>query len=107
MKGGVDFFRSYRGVGSVEMALLRYFKPANGLPDPKGSLSTTISPDDIAEMNKEVEEATRSIAGGKRGHYQTYTSSERSQIGKYASQHEATAAWRHFSHEICESRTAK
>ena len=88
MKGGVDFFAaSYRGVGTVEMALLRYLKPANGLPDPKGSLSTTISPDIIAEMNKEVEEATHSVAGGKRGHYQTYTSSERSQIGKYASQH--------------------
>ena len=104
MKRGVHFFRSYRGVSSsVEMSLLRYFKPANGLPDPKGSLSTTISPDVIAEMNKEVEEATRSVAGGKRGHYQTYTSSERSQIGKYASQHGATAASRHFSHKLKKS----
>ena len=48
----------------VEMALLRYLKPANGLPNPKGSLSTMISPDVIAEMNKEVKEASRSIAGG-------------------------------------------
>ena len=60
-------------------------------------------PDVIAEMNKEVEEATRSVAGGKRGHYQTYTSSERSQIGKYASQHGATAASRHFSHKLKKS----
>ena len=51
------------------MALLRYLKPANGLPDPKGSLSTMISLDVIAEMNKEVEEASRSVAGGKRGHF--------------------------------------
>ena len=52
MKVDVDFFHSYRGVSLVEMALLRYFKPANGLPNPKGSLSTTISPDVIAEMKK-------------------------------------------------------
>ena len=85
------------------MALLRYRKAANGLPDPKGSLSTMISPDVIAEMNKEVEEASRSIAGGKRGHYKMYTSSEHSQIGKYASQHGATAALRHFSHKLKKS----
>ena len=28
----------------VEITLLRNFKPANGLPDPKVLLSTTISP---------------------------------------------------------------
>ena len=67
------------------MSLWRYLKPANGLPDPRGSLST---PDVICEMNEEVEEATRCAAEGKkRGPYKTYSSSERSQIGKYASQH--------------------
>ena len=33
------------------MSLWRYLKPANGLPDPRGSLSTAISPDIIREMN--------------------------------------------------------
>ena len=78
------------------MALLRYLKPANGLPDPKGSLSAMISPDVIAEMNKEVEEANRGVhvAGGKRGHYKTYTSSERSQIGNYAYENPMRIQWK-------------
>ena len=83
------------------MSLLRYLRPANGLPDPRGSLSTVISPDVISEMNEVVEEATRCTAAGKkRGPYKTYSSSERSQIGKYASQHGATAASRHFSAKL-------
>ena len=90
-------------VSSVEMAFLHYLKPANGLPDPKGSLSTTISPHIIAEMNKEVEKASRCVAGGKCGPYKTYTSSKCSQIGKYASQHGATAASRHFSSKLKKS----
>ena len=72
------------------------------VPIHKGPLSTMISPDVIAEMNK-VEEASRSIAGGKRGHYKMYTSSERSQIGEYASQHGVTTALRHFSHKLKKS----
>ena len=48
------------------MALLRYFKLAGGLPHPKCSLSSAIDPDIIAEMNKEVEEASHSEA--KQGH---------------------------------------
>ena len=78
------------------MALLHFLKPANGLPGPKGSLSTMISLVVMAEMNKEVEDGSRSVAGGKCGHYKMYTSSKCSQIGKYTSQHGATAASRHF-----------
>ena len=43
------------------MSLLRYLKPADGLPDPRGSLPTVISLDVISEMNEEVEEATRCV----------------------------------------------
>ena len=83
------------------MSLLRYLKPANGLPNPKGSLSTAISPEVISEMNKEVEETTRcATEGKKRGPYKTYSPSERSRIGKYAFQHGATAASRHFSTKL-------
>ena len=80
------------------MALFRHFKPANGLPDPKGSLSRMMSPEVITEMNKEVEEA--SCSRGKHGPYKTYNPSERFQIGKYASQHGATAAARYFSSKL-------
>ena len=34
----------------AKMSLLRYLKPANGLPDPRGSFSTVISPDVISEI---------------------------------------------------------
>ena len=40
------------------MFLLRYLKPANGLPDPRGSLSTVSSPEVISEINEDIEEAT-------------------------------------------------
>ena len=83
------------------MALYRYFKPANGLPDPKGSLSSKMSSEDIAEMNKAVEEA--SCSRGNRGPYKTYSPSERFQTGKYASQHGATAAARYFSTKLMKS----
>ena len=40
-------------------------KPANGLSDHRGLLSTVISPDVISEMNEEVEEATHCTAMGE------------------------------------------
>ena len=69
------------------MALLRYLKPVDGLPDPRGSLSSSIPTQAIAEANKEVQKAILSEAGGKRGAYQQYSSTVRSDIGKYACQH--------------------
>ena len=80
------------------MALLRYFKLAGGLPHPKCSLSSAIDPEFIAEMNKEVEEASHSEA--KQGPYSTYTSSECLQIGMYASMHGTKAASRLFSSKL-------
>ena len=82
------------------LALFRYFKPSSGLPDPKVSLSTIVSPDCIAEMNREVEEASCRIPSRKCGPYKTYSSSERLQIGKYAFQQGATAASRRFSNVL-------
>ena len=37
------------------MSLLRYLKPINGLPDPRGLLSTTMSREAIAAANQEVQ----------------------------------------------------
>ena len=54
-------------------------------------------------MNREVEEASRGVTGGKRGPYKTYSPSEHSQIGKYASQHGATAASQNFSRKLKKS----
>ena len=42
---------------SDEMALVWYMKPIDGLPDPRGSLSRSISIQVITEVNREVQKA--------------------------------------------------
>ena len=44
----------------AEMSILRYFKPKDSLPDPKGSLSASMSSEAIASANGEVREAMAS-----------------------------------------------
>ena len=58
----------------VRMSLLRYFKQRDGLPDPRGELSTAIRPSAIARANREVlqEIAATTQAGKKRGPYRKY-----------------------------------
>ena len=41
------------------MALYKYFKRKEDLPNPRGSLSSSISPRAIASANREVEEEIR------------------------------------------------
>ena len=45
----------YENFCIVEMSILSYFKPKDGLPDPKGSLSSILPSQAIALANKEVE----------------------------------------------------
>ena len=59
-------------VFKVNMALLRYLKPTDGLPDPKGSLSSTMHPQAIAQANEEVREPMKSVLR-KCGPYQVYS----------------------------------
>ena len=57
------------------MALLKYLKASkDGLPDPKGSLSSPIPTRVIAEANWEVKQllSHHSANGGKRGPYKRY-----------------------------------
>jgi len=72
-----------RGVESVNgrarMSILNYFKARRdyNLPNPRGSLSGSLSPSAIASANKEVEallkatsgSSSSSFSGGKRGPY--------------------------------------
>ena len=53
------------------MSILSFFKPKDGLPDPKGLLLSTCLPSQaIALANKEVEKATSEKGiGKKRGQY--------------------------------------
>ena len=52
------------------MSILNYFKPRDELPDPKGSLSTSMSSAAIASANREVEKAMEDTnKSKKRGPY--------------------------------------
>jgi len=49
----------------TKMALLRWLQPRNSLPDPRGSLSSSIPSLAIAAANQEVEEAICTASSGK------------------------------------------
>ena len=51
------------------MSLLKYFKPKDGLPDPKGPLSQSLPSRVIAAANSEVAKAIAGASGKKRGEY--------------------------------------
>ena len=65
------------------MALLRYMRPVDGLPDPRGQLFLTLPSSSIAEANRLVQEVTKEAAKQKREPYKTYSPTVRSEIGKY------------------------
>jgi len=69
------------------MALLRWLQPRNGLPDPRGSLSSSIPSQAIAAANQEVEEAIRTASSGKRVPYRQYSLTVQAKIGKYTCHH--------------------
>jgi len=73
------------------MALLRWLQPRNGLPDPRGSLSSSILSQAIAAANREVEEAIRTASSGKRAPYGHYSPTVWAIIGKYACSYECTS----------------
>ena len=53
------------------MSIRRFFKPIDGLPDPKGSLSAAIPSAAIASANREVQKVMDS-GNKKRGPYKKY-----------------------------------
>ena len=57
----------------AKMALLRWLQPRNGLPDPRGLLSSSIPSQEIAAANREVEEAIHTASSGKRGPHGQYS----------------------------------
>ena len=58
---------------SLRMSIRKYFKPKDGLPDPKGSLSCILPSQAIAVANKEVEKIMNEKGGTKKcGQYGRY-----------------------------------
>ena len=82
----------------LEMALLRYLKPVDGLPDPRRSLLSSIPSSAIEEANAQVQKVIG--AKRKRGPYQTYSPRLHFKIGEYACQHGVPSAARYFSRKL-------
>ena len=83
-------------VFKVNMTLLRYLKPTDGLPDPKGSLSSSMHPQAIAR---------RSQGGHEKCIKKTWTVSgvqcrHTNKIAKYARHYGITAASHFFSRKL-------
>jgi len=70
------------------MLILDYFKKK--LPDPKGTLSRTMSIHAISCANEEVEASCKRLGTGKKRN--VFTPKERVELGKLACQIRATAA---------------
>ena len=83
----------------LEMALLRYLNPQNGLPDPRGSLSSTIPTQAIAQANEQVQEAIHTEKE-IRGPYKKYSPTVQAEMGKYACHRGMAAAACFFSRRL-------
>ena len=67
------------------MALHRYFKISNKLPDPYSPLLKTVPSDAIKEVNKIVERSIQNASTqGSRGTCLKFTSTQQAQVAKYA-----------------------
>ena len=77
------------------MNLYSYSNPTNGLPDPRGSLSSDVTPEAIYLANKEVECTLKeSAVSKKRGVNAKYLAPEvREEIGKYVDVHDSTSTF--------------
>ena len=73
-----------RGSGDKAVALYQYFQPSNGLPDPSGSLSASVSHVTIKDANEAVRSTTQSKP---RVNYAKFIPKQQAVIGKYASLH--------------------
>ena len=80
------------------MALLRYLQSKDNLPNPRGTLSSSMPSQAIAAANREVRKAAE--IEKKHGPYKKYSASERADIGNYAIQHGVAAASRVFSSKL-------
>ena len=72
---------------------VQLFKPTNGLPDPRGTLSSDITPEAISLANKEVDRILKdSTVSKKRGAPTKYPPELGAEIGRYAVIHDTSAA---------------
>ena len=80
-------------------ALERWFKPVDVLPQLKGPLSATISPDTIRNVNEQVRKVS-TTSTRSRGAYVKVAIELQAKIAQYTSLHGNTAAVCQFSKEL-------
>ena len=89
------------------MALLWYLQQKVRLPDPRGLVLSSISPQAIVRANQEVQAATEEEVlvreKGKCGTCHCYTPKDCAPIGRYTYQHGMAAAARLFSRKLKKS----
>jgi hypothetical protein len=81
------------------MALLKYLKPLNKLPDPVGPLSDLMSPRKISECNEKVTDLLEQPKT-PRGKYMNFSPGDRAKIGQYASVHGPSSTIKQFQSEF-------
>ena len=80
---------------------VQLFKPTNGLPDPRGTLSSDITPEAISLANKEVDRILKdSTVSKKRGASTKYPPELGAEIGRYAVIHGTSAAARYYTRKL-------
>ena len=90
----MQHYVGFSQIGS-HMALFKYFKQ-----EEKRTISNSsslLSRNDVEEANKAVAKALGSTSKALRVKYNSYTSAQRAKIGKYAVEHGATNATKHFT----------
>ena len=78
----------------LTMSVCRYLRPVNSLPQPDGSLSSSLPPVAIKEAKKSVEAIYSTQKKRKRGTYDKLTPEQQLAIAKYAALHGNQAAVR-------------
>lgn len=81
------------------MSILQYFKRKEGLPDPRGELSTMLPPRAIASANSEIKKSIQARSK-RRGPYSRYSPTKRAAIGKYALENGVAATSRIYSRKL-------
>ena len=83
------------------MSLLKDFRTTEGLPSPRGSLSSSLAPTAIAKANQAVEKIiSEEKQPKKRGPYKKYNPETRAAIGEYAVTNGVAAASRFFTRKL-------
>ena len=83
------------------MALLKYLKKSDSVPNPEGPLSSRVPASTIAASNKEVRSLlAKNKSERKHGRYSVYTEQEKAKIAKRAAEMGVTSTIRHFKTEF-------